>query len=378
MEFKLLIKKIHNKLSQKEEDDFLKWYQESDQHKKYFDSVKKDIQNNEMNPDLIAVEKGWHIIETKLKFRKKKIEYYHYGIAVSLFAIIMISFLVNEIHKSTLNENTVVAYNPILPGENKAVLTLEDGSDIILEKGEKFTNDYFESSGDELIHNHSKLSKENKYNYLTVPRGGQYSIQLSDGTEVFLNSESKLKFPVTFLENQDRKVELLYGEAYFDVSPSIQHNGTKFEVLTKNQNIEVLGTEFNVKAYEDESFIYTTLVEGTVLIQNENHKKILKPNEQCSFDIVNKSLQVSKVNIIPEIAWIKGEFVFFNKPLGDITKVLSRWYNANFVFENKEKRNVKFNGELNKNQKIEEILDLLEKTKIINAYDINDKTIILK
>ena len=106
---------------------------------------------------------------------------------------------------------------------------------------------------------------------------------MSDGTQVWLNSESQLKYPVNFIKGQTRQVELVYGEAYFDVSPSVEHNGAKFKVFNQSQEVEVLGTEFNVKAYKDETNIYTTLVEGRVVIDNGALKQSLLPKSTVKF-----------------------------------------------------------------------------------------------
>src|SRR5690606_21483982 len=114
-------------------------------------------------------------------------------------------------------------------------------------------------SGDELVYDSDSKIKDTEngpiYNYLTIPRGGHFFVQLSDGTQVWLNSESKLKYPVKFQNGKTREVELVYGEAYFKVSPSTGHNGSSFHVLTKFQEVDVLGTEFNIKAYNGEDEI---------------------------------------------------------------------------------------------------------------------------
>ena len=155
----------------------------------------------------------------------------------------------------------------ITTGSDKAVLTLEDGSNIELEKGKAFKTNVVNSNGEKLVYNKTNQTKIT-YNYLTIPRGGQYFVKLSDGTEVWLNSESQLKFPVAFIKGQTREVTLVYGEAYFAVSPSTNHNGATFKVMNQGQEVEVLGTEFNIKAYKDEINIYTTLVEGKVTVSN--------------------------------------------------------------------------------------------------------------
>ena len=258
-------------------------------------------------------------------------------------------------------------------------MTLEDGSQVALEKGNAYQTQNALSNGEEIKYekgtdNISKMV----YNFLTVPRGGQFHLVLSDGSEVWLNSESQLKYPVNFIKGQTRKVELVYGEGYFDVSPSTEHEGSKFIVSNQSQEIEVLGTEFNIKAYKDETNIYTTLVEGRVLIGTASTRNILKPSQQANLNLNDGNLDIATVNVYNEISWKEGVFSFRRKPLVEIMKVLSRWYDMDVYFDNPELENVGFNGVLGKDQQIEEILNTIKNFGIINDYEIINKTILLK
>lgn len=303
-----------------------------------------------------------------------------YAAAAVLIALLGSSyFFRNNIFNSPI-KNSPVIVNNIEAGTDKAILTLSDGLEVALEKGEVFETKNAKSNGEQLVYDTSKnkTHPEIGYNYLTIPRGGQFFVKLSDGTQVWLNSESQLKYPVSFIEGEPRSVELIYGEAYFDVSPSTKHKGSKFKILSDVQEIEVIGTEFNIKAYKDESAIYTTLVEGKVSVKNNDKTEFLKPNQQSVIDVNSKTINIRQVNINNEISWIRGEFIFYKKPLKEIMKVLSRWYDVTIIFQNKSLENIEFNGELGRSQKIENILNLIKKTKIINAYEINNNTIILK
>ncbi len=269
--------------------------------------------------------------------------------------------------------------NIIQAGTDKATLTLEDGSSIDLEKGKIIKTKNIKSNGEELIYDSSnKSTKEIAYNYLTIPRGGQFHIKLADGTLVWLNSESQLKYPVAFAEGKTRIVELVYGEAYFEVSPSTEQQGATFRVLHPSQEIEVLGTEFNVKAYKDETNIYTTLVEGKVSISTATAKQILKPNQQSNLDLKNNQVSVHHADVNQEISWRRGLFSFKGKSLEEIAMVLSRWYDVDIEFSRPALRKVRFNGVLRKEEAIEEILNTIITTNSIKAYEINNKKIILK
>tara|TARA_R110002096_G_scaffold334375_1_gene528163 strand:- start:10745 stop:11947 length:1203 start_codon:yes stop_codon:yes gene_type:complete len=281
----------------------------------------------------------------------------------------------SEIVKEIITETKVI----IKPGHDRATLTVEDGSIVALEKGNRYQNQNVKSNGEEIIYevrgqNTSKIA----YNYLTIPRGGQFQVTLSDGTRVWLNSESQLKYPVRFIDGKTRNVELVYGEAYFDVSPSEEHEGSKFKVLNQSQEVEVLGTEFNIKAYKDEFTIYTTLVEGKVAVRNGTSKQNLIPNQQTNLNLKNNSYTISTVDVKDEISWKNGIFSFSKKPLKEIMKTIARWYDVNVVFENKQLEEITFSGVLGKNQNIEEILLTLKTLSTIKDYNINDKTIKLK
>jgi ferric-dicitrate binding protein FerR (iron transport regulator) len=203
-------------------------------------------------------------------------------------------------------------------------------------------------------------------------------VLLSDGTQVWLNSETQLKYPKNFIKGQTREVELVYGEAYFNVSPSSKHNGDKFKVLNASQHIEVLGTEFNIKAYTDETLVFTTLVEGKVTVNAEGTNQILKPSEQARLNIETNSINVKLVDVYNEISWKEGIFTFEKMPLSDIVKVLSRWYDIDFVFENEKVKENRFNGSLRRDLKIEEILDAIKNFNKIKDYNIYDRTIVIK
>lgn len=302
--------------------------------------------------------------------------FFKYAVVASVALIITFAALFNN-QKS----DVVIAAvpNKIEVGTDKAMLTLEDGSNIVLEKGKTYSNKNLNSTGKELLYkNSNSTSKKIAYNYLTIPRGGQFAITLSDGTKVWLNSETKLKFPVHFEEGKTRGVQLVYGEAYFDVSPSTAHKGAGFTVYQKSQKIHVIGTEFNIKAYKDDSNIATTLVEGKVEMQFANTKQKLIPNQRANFDLNTHKLKIDKVDVYSEICWKDGVFSFEDKPLDEIMKVLSRWYDIQVVFEKESIKKEQFNGVLIKDRKIDEILKSIKNSGIINKYEFKNKTLILK
>ncbi|KVV15622.1 FecR family protein [Flavobacterium sp. TAB 87] len=315
---------------------------------------------------------------------KKKFYFWKYAAAAILTIGLVSSYFFRSNLVSTTSEIVpVVATAVVIPkieiGTDKAILTLENGDIIPLEKDGGYVADNAVSDGKELVYETQNNTKsEIIYNYLTIPRGGQFKLQLADGTKVWLNSETQLKFPVAFIKGETRKVELLYGEAYFDVSPSSDHNGSKFNVKTQVQDIEVLGTEFNIKAYKNSTAIYTTLVEGKVALNSMNKTQYLIPNQQIILNTENQKLTIKDIDVYDEISWKSGLFSFKGKSLKEIMIVLSRWYDIEFEFSNKNLENVKFNGVLLKKQSLEEILTIIKETKFINSYEVTAKKVILK
>ncbi len=380
----IIVKFLTNVTNEEELEKLAKWLKDKDNVLLFDRYVKMnyalDMNLNKFNSDAVK-------IALRKKKRQDKSVFYrlrtHKVLKYAAAAVIIFGlgyFFRDKIDTTSVVPATEIVNtdNIIEPGTDKAILTLEDGSKITLEKGKSFQTQNANSDGEALVYKtHKEESKEIVYNYLTIPRGGQYFVELNDGTKVWLNSESELKYPTSFIPGEERVVELVYGEAYFDVSPSAEHEGSKFMVINQSQEIEVLGTEFNIKAYKDETNIYTTLVEGKVTVSNDMIKQNLVPNQQSILDTKTNRIEVDIVNVNNEISWRNGVFSFIDMPLKDIMKVLSRWYDVDVIFLNKELKSVQFLGVIEKRHSIEKILSIMKSTSI-NSYKINGKTIILE
>jgi hypothetical protein len=314
--------------------------------------------------------------------RRNKLERYKkIAFAASILLLIGIS-LFNQFYF----KETIIINDSISIGSDKAVLTLENGDKVILKKGQKFQNKTLNSDGKELtysIKNRSSSNFKNEKiasNFLTIPRGGQFSLNLEDGTKVLLNSDSKIKYPVKFIKGKNRQVELLYGEAFFDVSSSKNNNGSEFIVSTKTQKINVLGTKFNIKAYSEDDIITTTLIEGKVKVGNGKNQILLSPNQQSKVDSNSPVINVSDVDVSQQISWINGLFSFNDTSLEDIMHTLSRWYDLEFIFKSANQKGFIFSGILERTKSIEDILLIIEKTSSSNEinFEINNKTIIIE
>ena len=380
-DFQALIEKYLDGKTTLEELKLLVNYYESYQHEHAWVEAlgNEDAVRNRMLINILEELENSEKTVKVIPIYKKPL--FKYAVAASLIAFVSLTFFFKN---EDTNEAEIKVVDTIIKpvieiGTDKATLTLGDGSQIALEKGTSFQRQNTTSNGEEIVYESGKSKSDIiEYNYLTIPRGGQFSIKLSDGTQVWLNSESKLKYPVKFVEGKLRKVELVYGEAYFAVSPSSAHKGAKFMVFNDSQEIEVIGTEFNVKAYKDESNVYTTLVEGKVAISIDDRKQHLVPGQQLYLDKTSKTLLIKSVDVYNETAWKDGVFSFENKTLKEMMEVLSRWYDVEVIIENKSIENEEFVGVLRKNQNLKEILTNIKNFGIIKNFEIHDKKVVLQ
>ncbi|MCM4164575.1 MULTISPECIES: FecR family protein [unclassified Arenibacter] len=381
----LITKFLTHQASVAELDELVIWLQD-DKNEKLFSSyvqtnfaIEHEMRQFDANKLKSKLEKL--MVEEKKAFRVKKWRQIgSYAAAAVVAGLLVTGFLIKDKIINKPEETTPrIVNNNIEVGSDKATLTLEDGSQVSLERGSTYQTQNAHSNGEEIVY----LPKEGNItkvanNILTIPRGGLFHLVLSDKSEVWLNSESQLKYPVSFVKGQPRIVELVYGEGYFVVSPSTEHGDAKFIVANQSQEIEVLGTEFNIKAYKDESNIYTTLVEGKVSVSTLTTKKMLKPSQQANLNLIDNSMDIGTVNVYSEISWKDGVFSFRRKPLLEIMKVLSRWYDIDVNFEDPKLEKALFNGALGKDQNIEDILNTIKNFGVIKDYEIINKTILLK
>jgi transmembrane sensor len=383
---KIIVKYLSNQAAFSELDELDNWIKNPENEKLFQSFIRTnyaiDYNLKKFNSNKIKLMLSEEIAKEKKVFRFKKIRRrIFYGAAASLvIGLLATGFFLNS-NKFIPPEvkSPIVVNTPIEVGTDKATLTLEDGTIVALQKGNNYQTKTTQSNGEQIVYKAgNRNSSKTAYNYLTIPRGGQFHLVLTDGTKVWLNSETQLKYPVAFTDGETRQIELVYGEAYFEVSPSTKHKGAKFKVLNQSQEVEVLGTHFNIKAYRDETNVFTTLVEGKVAVSNSKINKILKPSEQSNLNLRDKTIAISKVDVYNEISWKDGVFSFRKKPLGEIMKVLSRWYDIDVQFENEKLEKVEFNGVLGKEQKIGDILKRIKKFKVIDDYEIKNKKIILK
>lgn len=303
--------------------------------------------------------------------------WYQVGVAASILAMLSIGlfFYTNRtIDKSValLKSKTINEKSVIKPGGDKAVLTLSDGSKIILEDAKKglLANQagvsIQKTADGELLYSFAKnvnsvsetLPQEVIYNKIETPFGGKYQINLPDGSKVWLNSASTLRFPALFSGNT-REVEL-NGEAYFDVA---KNPNKPFKVITKDQIVEVLGTQFNINSYSDEETFKTTLIEGSVKIIYKDKVVLLSPGQQ--FQPSMKSSKVIEADTEEVTAWKNGYFLFKDEDIQSIMRKVSRWYNVEVNYSGNIP-DVGFGGNISRSKDINEVLNVLQLTNAVH------------
>ena len=258
--------------------------------------------------------------------------------------------------------------NDVAPGNNKAILTLDDGSKIDLDDAKtgilaSESNIDIKKTGDGQLEYTAGAQnvKTVKYNILSTPMGGEYQLVLPDGSKVWLNSGSTLRFPTAFI-GSERIVELK-GEAYFDIAKNPK---MPFLVRTNNaMDIKVLGTQFNVMAYDDEKNINTTLVEGSVEVLKGSEKTNLKPGQEAILNRGSGNIKVAQADLEQAIAWKNGYFIFYNENIESIMRKVSRWYNVDIVYQG-NLNNKDFVGTISRNKNVSELLKMLELTGAIH------------
>lgn len=311
----------------------------------------------------ITPDAAWKRIVEKRKIqvpvRKRYIPFW--GIAAVM--LLLISIAVSVFFISSEKDQSEQIVEVIKPGEAKAQLVLASGKKIKL--GRYMPEEIQELgaviNGDTALlvyQKNDQLAEAGvKYNKLIIPRGGEYRLQLSDGSVVFLNSESCLKYPVVF--SQEKREVYLEGEAYFEVAPDEDH---PFVVHASGLIVNVLGTEFNVMAYRNEERAEVTLVHGKVGVRSDGGSVVLRPDEQLVYHYSTNNQIIHQVGASKYISWTEGVLTFDGMSLEDLTNKLSRWYDVEFFFTSEQLKTLKFTGAFMKYNGIQYVLSLIGET----------------
>lgn len=265
--------------------------------------------------------------------------------------------------------------NDVAPGQEGAILTLSNGKTIVLDNADngslaqQGSTEVIKKNG-QIVYANQGSSSEVFYNTMTTPKGRQYSLVLADGSKVWLNAASSIHFPTAFV-GKERRVEIS-GEAYFEIA---KNKSMPFIVSVNGAEIQVLGTHFNVMAYNDEDAVKTTLLEGSVKFASGNNSSLLKPGQQVQLTKERQLKVVSDVDVDEVVAWKNGMFHFEYANLGTVTRQLSRWYDVDIVNQNENIKDL-FVVEMPRSSKLSDVLKVLELTANIK-FEIEGKKIIV-
>ena len=308
-------------------------------------------------------ERGWRQLQQKARSGRsvRKIKWFPYAAAIVLILSVGGVFYFSGDKEQT--EILPIAKNEVQVPGSRAVLILPDGRKVDLEN-EVLRSDLAQSDSLLLVSARSLKYRDidspdatEIFHTLEIPRGGEYLLTLSDGTMIYLNSESTLSFPVKF-QGKERKVYLT-GEAYFKVAKNTEH---PFVVTAGELEVLVTGTTFGVRAYKDEKDIQTTLESGQVTVRVEGKSVKLVPNKQVLFNKSTMGLEVRDVDVDLYLAWADGRLVYDNCPLEKILTDLGRWYNIDVFYSRDELRSYQFSLNMKKHEEFTQVLELIGKT----------------
>lgn len=367
----LIFRRLQQKLAVEEQERLEEWMKERQERRELVQELGDESAVREhLNLYLsFHPEDAWKKVDMACADRRIDPGFLFLRVAVIVLLFLVGGGIYYFSHVEREQQVPVLSLNDIHPGSNQAILILENGQEIGLENSDDSSrvivgeNWKVERRG-QLSYEQKLQEQKLKYGWhtLRVPRGGEYSLKLEDGTMVWMNSESKLKYPVHF-SGKERRV-ILSGQAFFKVAPD---RSKAFIVETSSMDIRVFGTSFDVMAYEDEKSFAATLVEGNVEVAGKNGTEgniRLNPGRQAL--CVNGKLQEKEVDTDLYTAWMRGRFTFASEPLDMVLRKLERWYDISFKLEDERIRQRKFTGSVSRYSDITKILEMLELTTNIH------------
>lgn len=376
---------LQSTLSEQQKEKLFNWIAESESNRRAFSEI-LDEQNLERYLSEFAT---YNATTALAKFKSERIVVksmarfkpgLRISAAASLLLVLSFGFWLHRQQKHVMQLAVSKNKSDVAPGGNRATLTLANGTEIGLDSA---SNGEIAQQGGvtvtktksgQVIYNLADLASSapaaEGYNTIATPRGGQYQVILPDGSHVWLNAASSIRFPTVF-RNNERKVEI-NGEAYFEVA---KDKTKPFRVLSGEQTVEVLGTHFNVMAYDDEKAIITTLLEGSVAVSNQKGRVIIKPNQNVTMQRNGSTLTVNETDVEAAVMWKNGYFHFDDEPIEGIMRKVSRWYNVEIVYKGNIAGKT-FGGNISRFKNVSELLDVLQTTGSIH-FQIKERRIIV-
>ena len=379
---RLIAKKLMGVILPEDEEKLNAWLEEDARNKDLYRRILEveNFSTRDMYAKRLDVEHTWDALKEQLAGQRKRrslFSSWQIGVAASVILLVGIGLYWGFNKKPKVKQVEVAAH--VEMGGAKAILVTSRGDEIVLQDssvqlitlggGMVAKNDGVQVSYKE----NEGAGKEDvlEYNTIRVPRGGEYKLFLSDNTEVFLNSDSEIRFPVKF--GKGKRDVFLRGEAFFVVTK----DASRHCVVNANDkmSVEVLGTQFNLQAYPDDAFVETTLNEGAVRVFNGKQGVRLRPDEQAVYD--EGKFTVRKVDASSYSAWKEGRFMLLNHSLENIMTRLARWYNIDIFWENPEVKEYHFSGELARYEDFTEILRMLELATRVH-FEVKDRTVFVR
>mgnify|MGYP002571195023 CR=1 FL=1 len=371
----LLYRKLENRLTEEEVKHFEMWMQDID-HQRYYWNLQSFYELREDGrPDSAEVNRAWIDLQSRinkqgLKPGRNRLLWRGVVAASIIILLGVIPLIVPQDVKNVSSEAEI----QIRPGHRNAILELADGKVYNLTNLEYGGNNRIseniivDSCCLDYLRPDTLIPVALAWHKVIVPRGGEFQISLEDGTRVWLNSESTLKYPEVFT-GTTREV-FLEGEAYFEVA---KDKDKPFIVKTKEQSIEALGTKFNVSAYPTDSLLTTTLLEGSVLLTTQNllHPTVLKPNEQFVYNKRTRSALLQQVDANRFVSWTTGYYYFPEQSLEAILYRLSHVYGVQFTVKSEALNRRTFTGTFYRGQSIKDIMEIIH-LSIPIRYKIDD------
>jgi len=376
----LIARKLAGEMTDNEQEHLDRWIDESEQNRILYQTIVDPASKAARDALLmdIDVDSDWKEVYDKLFNAVTERSFPWYRIAASIALLIAAGAGLYMMLRPRPESQSAI----ITPGSSQATVRLSDGKTIALSEAANQNKEFREGDGSGFFNTRGSLTysagnadnTDLMYNEIMVPRGGEYQITLSDGTRVWLNSETQLRFPVRF-PTGERVVDLV-GEAYFEVA----HQADRpFIVNTPQQaQIKVYGTQFNINAYNDLGLVAVTLNEGKVSVRRESGQELmLKPDQQAVIRNEQQDISRLTVDATQFSAWKDGMLVFDNMSLGDISVLLGRWYDVTFDFENERIRNYRFTADIKRYGTFREVLKFFEKTNQI-TFTVSERTIYIR
>lgn len=368
-ESKLIAKAINGNLSEDEQTKFNHWLNRSEENRSVYARFSSPdfLHKHTANASQIDWEQEYNkFMKRKARARRQRQITKTLRYAAMILLIVLSGFQVSTM--LTDNDEQQITENVASIVSGKAILMLEDGQEVVLSDS---LSSCYEQDGAQLTVSGSKLSynteksaksKEVIYNTLIIPRTGEFFVTLTDGTQVWLNSESTLRYPVTF--SGEKRQVYLEGEAFLKVAPNSK---MPFVVISGQSEIEVLGTEFNLRSYNNEPNIFVTLIEGSVNMKSSTSHEtmLLKPGEQGTVVKINGAISKQEVDPYQYIAWKDGRLAFESAHVEEIISQLARLYDLQIVYADSSVKQISFTCDIRRNATIDSVIKIIESTGLI-------------